>query len=453
MKALVGATLGPIDSLLARQAPGSLGRIFVRKPETGEPHARTAWILSYTGVSNEPRVLRQAWSLVRAGWNVVVVGYEGHSARPPEWSFLRLADRPRSQSIPLRGALLLQRQVGRLLYRYGAASPLIAHLGAELYYFGLGNWRQNYREILRISANVPRLKGDLVIAHDFHTCPPAAALARQWGAALMVDCHEYGRAQYMDNPEWVKDGRLFATAIQDAYLAQADAVTTVCDGIRDLLNAEQKLKRPVVTVRSTPLAKPQSFRPTGELATVLYHGILSADRGLEEVVASLRYWRPHFQLVLRGSGEEDVIARLRTIAADTGVTERLSIEPPVPFEEIVPAANTADIGYFVQHDFSAQKRFTLPNKFFEYIMAGIALCVGDLPEMSRLVHSYRLGRLVERCAPEAIAETINALTREDIDAYKRASIAAAAELNWQVEQNVFLDLVAQIVPSRATAAS
>jgi len=435
-----------MDRLLANQngAPASF--------EPGEmKHERTAWILSYTGVTNEPRVVRQAWSLARHNWNVVVAGFPGNSPRPPEWSLVRLADRGRSRAIPFRGALFLQRQLGRLLYMYTQGSPALSRIGARLHYFGLGNWRQNHREILHIADAMPHLKPDLVIAHDFHTCPPAAILADTWGAAFIVDCHEYGRGQYMDNPVWVRDGRLFAIAIQDDFLARADAVTTVSDGIRDLLNREQRLKRSAVTIRSMPVPQPQSFRATGDRIKVLYHGLLSADRGLEEAVESLRLWHPRFSFVLRGNGEARVIDRLREIAKRNGVLGRLSIEPSVPFAEIVPTANKADIGYFVQHGFSPQKRLTLPNKFFEYVMAGLALCISDLPEMAKLVERYRLGKLIEKPDPILIADTINSFTNEEIDQHKACSLSAAHDLNWLSEEPALLQLCEEVTSlQRAT---
>jgi glycosyltransferase involved in cell wall biosynthesis len=443
MGELIERAIRRIDCLLARdndmRAPLHHGEI---------RHSRTAWILSYTGVSNEPRVVRQAWSLTRNNWNVVVVGFEGHSPRPPEWSFLHLADRG-SGGRPFHLMLMLQRQLGRLLYTYGKPTPALAGIGARLFYFGLENWRHNYRQIMQIADAAPHLRADLIVAHDFHTCPPAAMLAKKWAAPLIVDCHEYGRGQYMDNADWMRDGRLFAMAIQDDYLARADAVTTVSDGIRDLLNKEQILKRPAVTIRSMPLPQPQPFRATGDRINVLYHGILSADRGLEEAVASLPLWRPEFSLTLRGVGDAHVVDRLRAIARRSGVADRLRIEPPVVFHEIVSAANAADIGYFVQHDFSPQKLFTLPNKFFEYVMAGLALCVSDLPEMARLVRHYQLGRLVTRPDPALIAETINALTREDIDRFKRSSVKAAKELNWLAEEGIMLSLFDDLARPRA----
>jgi glycogen synthase len=441
---LIEPTLGVVDSILARQDPCSEA-IF----EEGDTrHPRTVWILSYTGCSNEPRVLRQAFSLARNGWNVVVAGFEGHSPRPAEWSFIRLADKGRSRRLAFRAAMMAQRGIGKVLYTRAASIAALAQAAARLYYFGLPNWRQNYREVLRYASSAPHLKPDLVVAHDFYTSPPAACLAQRYRAALIVDCHEYGRGQYMENPAWVRDGRLFASAMQDDYLARADAVTTVCDGIRDLLNREQRLKRPVVTVRSVPFYEPQPFRSVGERIRVLYHGILASDRALEQAVESVKFWRPEFSLTLRGPVDTAAVARLCALAERNGVADRVAIEPPVPFADIVSAANRADIGYFVQGGLSPQRRFTLPNKFFEYIMAGLALCVSDLPEMSKLVNRYGCGILVPGTDPETIAGAINALTPDRIEIMKRASLAAARDLNWGAEERTMLSLFEQVSPRR-----
>ena len=136
---------------------------------------------------------------------------------------------------------------------------------------------------------------------------------------------------------------------------------------------------------------------------------------------------------------------LRQIAARHGVTSRLRFEAPVAFDQIVPAANQADIGYFVHEEAGPQKRFALPNKFFEYVMAGLAVCVSDLPEMTALVNQYQLGRLVPQFNEAAIAAAINGFDREAIDRMKRHSMVAALELNWDAEQQVMLDLYRELV--------
>jgi glycogen(starch) synthase len=97
-----------------------------------------------------------------------------------------------------------------------------------------------------------------------------------------------------------------------------------------------------------------------------------------------------------------------------------------------------DVGLFALPGHSLQNFHVLPNKFFEYTMAGLALCVSDLPEMSRLLHGYELGRLIADVTPQAVAAAINGFDRASIDRFKQNAGKAALELNWEVEARAFL---------------
>jgi hypothetical protein len=66
-------------------------------------------------------------------------------------------------------------------------------------------------------------------------------------------------------------------------------------------------------------------------------------------------------------------------------------------------------------------------------MAGLAVCVSDLPEMARLVSQYGIGVMFDTVDSASIAGAINALDRAAIDNHKRASTAAARELCWECE--------------------
>src|SRR5262249_39947743 len=118
-----------------------------------------------------------------------------------------------------------------------------------------------------------------------------------------------------------------------------------------------------------------------------------------------------------------------------GLQDRVFIEPPVPFDQIIPEANKADIGFFSYSNFSRQSEFVLPNKFFEYIMAGFVLFLVDLSPTWQLTGRHNFGKLIPQHTSQAIAETINSFSREEIDRCKIASIAAAKELNWEHEKS------------------
>ena len=417
---------------------------------------RTAWIISYTPVCKEPRVVRQASALHDAGWRVVVFGFNGPSTCLDWWNHVPLPESHEFKRPNWRPAVHMQVFFEKLmvLLRRTAMAMLCVMPGflrrtlARIHESLIESFEcrratiRNFADV--VTRNHPEQKPSLVLCHDYFTADIGWQMARRFDARMAIDCHEYAPGQYMQDPLWVKWHRPRVIALQQYYLSRADAVTTVCEGIAELLNAEYKLKRSVRVVRSVPFFVEQPFRPAGDTVTVMYHGEIYASRGLHFAVRSLPLWRPEFRLVLRGYSDPTYVEELRRIADELGVADRLSIEPPVAFHEIVPAANRADIGYFVHQDISPQRRFALPNKFFEYIMAGLALCVSDLPEMARLVRQHDLGALVTGCDEKTIADAINSFDRKNIDAYKQRSIKAARELNWETERCQMLSLYEEL---------
>lgn len=413
-------------------------------PNPSKNGKKIAWIFSYTPVTSEPRVLRQAEALIKSGWQVVVFGLEGKPAKTPEWSFVKLPSDALPYATVFRRLLGGLRMEGLILTRYGLFT-VIKFWGAKLYHSSNPIWRWIEAEVNRFIALNSHMAPSLVISHDYFTANLGYLSARIFKAKFVVDCHEYARGQFMHDERWVKHIRPYIIAFQDYYLAQADGVTTVCEGIADLLDAEQELKRKVVVVRSVPFSNIQPFRPTGDTIRVLYHGEIHYIRGIHKAIKSMRLWRAEFELVVRGNSSIEYLEYLKTLARECGVEKRVHFEPAVAFNEIIPAANKADIGYFVHKDLSPQKRFVLPNKYFEYVMAGLALCVSDLPEMSRLLKQYKFGLLVPDYTEQDIANTINSFTRESIDRMKQASIKAAVELNWEKEQYRMLGLYEEIL--------
>lgn len=391
-------------------------------------------ILSFTPITDEPRVLRQVAALQADGWEVTLCGFKG---RQPPREGVRVVevdhvmlDTPILKRIGSELDLLLSR------FSIGAAR---SHYWASAGYAGI-------REHLTV---VEPVEADLYVAHDFFTAPIAHSLAARHKAALTVDAHEYARGQYMHDPAWRLFTRPWVHSIQKFYYPKADSISTVCEGIAELIDREYTLAAPTIVVRSAATYRELPFQPTGETVNVLYHGIVSQMRGLEQTISSVPHWRPEFTFQIRGPGPEDYLNALRALAAEHGVEDRVQFLPPVAFDDMVPEANKSDVGFFVQPDLSPQKRFTLPNKLFEYIMAGLAICVADLPEMARIVRTHDAGILVPGLEPKQIAAAINGLDRDRIDAFKKNALEAARTLNWENESQAMIDNYNRIIAGKA----
>jgi glycosyltransferase involved in cell wall biosynthesis len=242
-------------------------------------------------------------------------------------------------------------------------------------------------------------------------------------------------------------------AIESQLVTGATFVSTVCDSIASAMSRAYHLDRKPLVIRNVPALVESAFRAPAERMVVLYHGILMPNRGLEELIRSVRLWHPGLRLVLRGFGRPAYERRLRALVEGSGVADRVTFAPAVPPEQLVPLANDADIGFFAQPIRNHQTRFALPNKLFEYIMAGLAVCVSDAPEMAGIVHQYKVGETCSSTTPSVMAGVLNSLTPRAVATYKLASLEAAGHLNWEQESRVLTDAYRELGASRAASAA
>lgn len=371
-------------------------------------------LISVSDIGRDWRVRRHAELLSTAGFEVCTVGLRGDTALP--WQ---------TADIELPGWTTREKAVQAVRL----ASVRLRPTSAESLYWS----SPRYQTLLAAAAGTG--PADLFVANDWNTLPVAARLARRHGTRYAYDTHEYAVEEGADRARWRLVWPPFLRALEGALAPGAAWVSTVSDGIADLLQSEHGLAERPTVIRNVPAYCAMPYREPRKPMTVLFHGGLMRDRGLEPLLESVVGWRPDRRLVVRGRGDPTYVGQLRSIVERTGAAARVAFEEAVPPTEVVVAANrSADIGIHPMPSVTNQTRFALPNKLFEYTMAGLAVCVVAGSEMARVVTEYGNGILLAECTPDAIAATVNALDLSTVAGLKRASLAAATELSWESEQ-------------------
>lgn len=441
-----------------------------------------AVLLSLSAIADDPRVRRMGDALAARGWDVTGVGLTGAVSARPSWPVCEAPSPERApRAVSTNFSAQAERWVGRLVAAslgpgeallHAAHSPYarvvadvrtrIPQMDRPLQSFGRAVQRRATRIAAdarrapeeRRTAQLHRLWPQLPAMHQIVRALPGPALwiANDWttlqlahagrtrsGGAIVYDSHELATEEYAELPEWRRFQRPLVQAMEQRFIGEARVVSSVSPGITahlERLYGLQHAKR--LTLLNAPSYVPTDFRPTGNVTRLLYHGVVAAGRGLEETIDAVAMLRPDFTLTIRGPASTPEYLRSLQKRAEP-VASRVTFEPPVPMTQLVSAARAFDVGVMALPGHSLHADYALPNKLFEYLMAGLAIAVTDLREMGALARSTGAGVTIPALSAASIAGTLNKLTREHIDEKRRAALEAARTLNWEAQSGPVLD--------------
>jgi glycosyltransferase involved in cell wall biosynthesis len=407
-------------------------------------------ILSLSAIADDPRVRRQGDAFCRVGWSVAGVGLPGAKSPPPPWRIHDGTSEKNDQSgEPTPGRAIeahppWRRALRRLpepmvdVLRLMARPIWWARHAQRLWFVRLRPasaldiyW--SWPAVRELYARAAGLSADVWLANDWTSLPVAMRLAGERGGYYGYDTHEFALEEYAERASWRILKRPMVHAVEGRGIAGALVVSAVSSGIAAELQRIYSLAVSPLVIRNTPSRVAIAPQRPGSRIRVLYHGLVAPGRGLEATIRSVPLWRREFDFTIRGPATPKYIRRLKAEIERLGVGDRVFLAPPVPMTELVREAASFDIGFFALPDYSRHNRFALPNKFFEYAMAGLALCVSDLPEMTRLIEQYQMGITLASLAPADIADAINRLNRDSLSYFRSKALAAANELCWERE--------------------
>jgi hypothetical protein len=138
------------------------------------------------------------------------------------------------------------------------------------------------------------------------------------------------------------------------------------------------------------------------------------------------------------------LSELRMRAAND---PRIRFLAPVPLAAICLTLNTYDVGIFLLPPVNFNYKHALPNKFFEFVQARLAVAIGPSPEMARLVTDHGLGIVAKSFEPADLAGSLSAISHADLERYKAAAEVAAMSLSYETCGQTLLALVERLMPA------
>jgi hypothetical protein len=384
-----------------------------------KPNSRIC-IISYSDLKSDPRVRRQIYAL-KDRYDVTTLGLKKSEINGVR-EFVLSDDRTRYNRIWSRLIFLLARFYKGLYNEY-----------IEVKY--------PIKDVIEILSDE---KFEIIIANGLEALIIAERIAVRDGAGVLLDEHEYEARRIEDH--WFH--RLFINPYKDflcrKYLSLVNSIITVSPGIADEFDKCYGVK-PEVIMNVPKYQEIELKKVDPDNIRIIHHGLAHPSRNLEDMLYLMPLLEERFHLTLMLVVRDRRYYALLKGLAEKICPERVDFQEAVPFDNIVPTISEYDIQLIIYNPTSFNVRHSLPNKFFDSIMAGLALVIGPSPEMKNIAEEFNCGFVSDSFDPREIAGLLNSLTTEEIMDKKKASIKAAKYLNAECEMKKLLRMVEETV--------
>ncbi len=295
-------------------------------------------------------------------------------------------------------------------------------------------------------------KADLLFSNDLDTLPANYLASLMRRNLLVYDSHEYFTGvPELENRPAVKQ---VWESVEKFIFPRLKIIITVNDSIAGIYS--KKYNKKIIVVRNVPvklvpekrnfdieLQKKKLGLPAGKKLLILQGSGINVQRGAEEALLAMEFVE-NMILILLGGG--DVMADLKKLADKKRLTDKVIFLPRMPYESMMEYTMISDLGFTFDKDLSLNYRYSLPNKIFDYIHAGIPVLSSRLPELEKIITTYDVGTFIPSHDPKAIAAVINQVFSDSVSyaRWKNNTARAAMELNWNEESKKFPDLIHEL---------
>ncbi len=398
-------------------------------------------------VNEDSRVLKCAWTLGNAGWDVEVIG-----ATPFTYSDQLTIGYAKILRLPLKPVItqaFLAKVLRRIRY-YRRCIYQILKIKEEIL---IPNFN---RAVRAATPEVLRFSPDIIHAHDYTALPIAAALVdllklQGKTVSLVYDAHEYvPGVAHLTKPLaalYTKEER------KNALLSSA--VLSVSEPMNDLLMEHLQITTRPIIIANDPLVAGQqpsskNLRDdcgiTEDVPLMVYSGAVAPQRGIQTALSAMRLM-PDVHLALIANPSNQSVKDL--VAGAPDLVDRFHVLPYVPNAELVSYLSGANIGLIpllhrLNHEIS------LITKFGEYMQARLPILVSDVKTMAAEVKRLGNGEVF-------IAEDVQSFVAAakkifaDPNSYRsKYTDAVLAERSWERQGEVLVSTYNQIAGATPT---
>ncbi len=298
-----------------------------------------------------------------------------------------------------------------------------------------------YLELIYLATKeAKKIKPQIVHAHDLNALPIGFLISIRHKIPLIYDAHEFETEREKIRNNFLKK---ILRILEGFLIRKAYRAITVSQPIAEAYEKMYKI-RPKLILNCPNFQEIQpnkDFRKKVNLPLnkkiFIYQGLLAPGRGVEILIQVFKELKnENVALLFMGYGTLEEKVR----KASQENPEIIFFRGPVPSDQLTNYTASADFGLSIIENISLTKQYALPNKLFQYFMAGLPVIASNIPEQKRIVEEFNCGLVVDLKNKEEIKAAILKLANSDTTFYRQQALKAAKIYNWEREEKKLLKI-------------
>lgn len=239
---------------------------------------------------------------------------------------------------------------------------------------------------------------DALCAIDLDTILPCLAISRIKGVKRIYDAHEYFTE--LKEVRTRPAVRRFWTLIERFAVPRFRHGYTVSEGLAAAFQKKYNVQYTVI--RNFPLLQKGEETDSKE-PVLIYQGAVNEARGFEYLIPAMK--PVPYKLIICGDG--NFMDSLKKLIAENDVAEKVVLKGMLLPHELRSVAAMATLGIGLAEKEGINQFYALPNKFLEYMHAGLPQIAMNFPEYRRINDEYEIAVLIDNLSVQQITQTIN----------------------------------------------
>lgn len=297
-----------------------------------------------------------------------------------------------------------------------------------------------------------RIRPHYLHCHDLNALPIGviAKILILRKTNLIYDSHELWSDSKRDHNHSPKLYS-FGIFLERLLIKLVDRVIVPSKAIGDIIQKKYQVKSPILLMNIPNKIIERKVKNNlldiklpANSKKIVYVGGVSYGRGIPNLLQALTKLDNNvFLLILGFDNLENGISPL---IEKYDLRNRVIQLEPVPPEYVIDAISSADLGIAPIENICLSYYYSMPNKIFEYLLAGLPVAVSNFPEMSRLVLENEVGVVFNPEDPEDIATSIKRILDDPVLFEKlKKNVKMFSEKNhWDAEAVKLLKLYSSL---------